>query len=152
MSTSSASGSSEDTLKVTGILFPYNEDNPRLVEVDYKVTQDDDDPVSWDNLNLDPWLKGFRRCHEITHMEEDGPPLGRTLQMWYNDDFIRDSSPLNRCIARLVPDNGHPWGDNILVTRVKQPSMTYPEVRNATLDDIEPTLAHIRAYGQRVVS
>ena len=138
-------------MKVTGILFPYNEDNPRLVEVDYKVTQDDDDPVSWDNINLKPWMGGSRRFHEITHMEDDGTLLGRTLQMWYNDDFLVTVPALfNRCIVRHAPDNGHPWGDNILVIRVKEPSMTYPEVRNANLDDIEPTLAHIRAYGKRV--
>lgn len=139
-----------DSLTVTAVLFPADGGNPRLVDVAYQTYEDEDDlpGVMHHRLNLDPWFPN-RKGYPIHNHGYHGPPLGRTLMMFFNDMFLIDGSPLNQCIAHLV-SNGHPWGGNVLVVRAREPLSTVEQYYNATMDDVEPTVAYLRDYGAAV--
>ncbi|KAI0783455.1 hypothetical protein C8Q75DRAFT_434506 [Abortiporus biennis] len=106
---------------VTAVLFPVNEETPRLVQVEYKVNEVGDE-INHD-LNLKPWFNTPHAApypHWIDRTNgQTGRPLGRTLSMIFNDNFIMSRDPLNQSIERNVSD-----------------------------DDVEPTLRYLRDYGR----
>ncbi|KAL4249353.1 MYND-type zinc finger protein samB [Abortiporus biennis] len=139
---------------VTAVLFPVDEDKPRLVQVEYTIEPDDEyEGTDVHELNLEPWFNSLfctiRPCPIEKTDGFSGQLLDRTLHMKFNDDFMISGDPLNRCIQRSVPGGpGHEWCGNIMVFRVKEPTSMICQYYDATIDDIQPTLNYLRDYGR----
>jgi len=140
------------TRTVTGLLFPAKETQPRLVQVEYKLQPSEDYPEHIEQLlDFKPWFgKNTVRPHTIDRIGRDGPALGRTLTMFFNDNFFADGDPLNKCAQTVVSGgSGHRWGGDLLVLRAREPTWKYIQYYNATMDDLEPMIVYLREYGRR---
>lgn len=121
-----------------------HEDRPRLVKVTYTRQKDQGSGVT-KLPDFTPWLPCKWRDQRLitSHgMQGRGRPLGRTLQMEFNDDYMAERSPINRCVQAVTNGEAEKWGDNILVFRRKG-SNNYAD---ATMDDVEPMVAYFKDY------
>ncbi|KAI0783454.1 hypothetical protein C8Q75DRAFT_736789 [Abortiporus biennis] len=155
---SSKNGKAAAKLKtVQAVLFPVDEDKPRLLDVEYTTRPSQSNPnVKEHLLYLLPWFKGPRddpTPYTVYRANGfDGPPLGRTLQMFFNDNFMATKDPLNQCIQKIVPGGpGHDWCGHVLVLRAKEPGPVGNclQYYDATLEDVEPMINCWKDYGRR---
>ncbi|KAK0470212.1 uncharacterized protein EV420DRAFT_1258514 [Desarmillaria tabescens] len=106
---------------------------------------------SWQNLDDGPWFKGrdsFIRTLYVQKFGANGPSLGRTLAILYDDNFLVNGSSINRCIQSVVRgDSVHPWAGNILALRAQgMPSDWY---NNAVMEeDLAPLIRYFEDYGK----
>ena len=129
-----------------------HETAPRLVKLKYRVEYDEFLGSDRHVFETAPWLARDRMAGEkITSygMKGRGAPLGRTLLMCFNDNYIADKSPLNKCVQAVTGGQAEKWGDNILVLRARDPVTKYAQFYNATMDDVEPMVAFFKDYNWR---
>ena len=133
---------------IIALLFPMHEEKPRLVKVTYTLEVNKSTRAEVKTLDFAPWLPCKYRDHrQITSygMFGRGRPLGRVLEMEFNDSYIQEESPLNQCVQAVTDKQAEPWGDNIIVFRRKG-SNGYDD---ATMDDVEPMVAFFKDYNWR---
>ncbi|KAF8266593.1 hypothetical protein EI94DRAFT_1701620 [Lactarius quietus] len=128
------------------ILFAVNETKPRLVKIPWQMTQDEDDPTPWQNIDIDSWFKHTDRWGI------NGPGLGRRLCFWYDDNFLRNGLPLNRCIVEVTGGRaGHPWCGNIVALRLDNSCPLYSSSDIYTnmdmKEDLKPLVTYFEEYG-----
>ena len=136
---------------MTALLFPVNEDEPRLVQVNYTVDWDEDNEVDRHNLDLSAWLvRQSLGVKEITShgIAGRGQALGRSLHMFFNDNYMSDGSPVNRCVQKSTDGKAGKWGANILVFRARVPTWKYTQYYGATMDDVAPVVAFLKDYAK----
>jgi len=118
------------TFTVDAILFPTDEDIPRVVQLRFEVKSDEDMfGVPWhacDRSQIKEFLgDGLVDRRHIGRMEAGGAPIpgGCTLELVFRDDFISDGSRLNRSVQNLTGgDMGHNWRGNLLAYRNPAPT------------------------------
>ena len=100
----------------------------------------------------EPWFnKQSRDCDPrflyVQRFGANGPPLGRTLALRYDEDFLINGSPLNRCIINATRGKAtHPWAGNIFALRSEGISDWYS---NAIMEeDLEPVVRYLENYGK----
>ncbi|SJL08217.1 uncharacterized protein ARMOST_11580 [Armillaria ostoyae] len=107
------------------ILFGVDEIKPRAIKLpwSYGPQVDEDDPRGWQLLEREPWLGGKdRRPHffYVGTFGVNGPSLGRILALYYDENFLINGSPINRCIQNITKGKAaHPWAGNVLALRSK---------------------------------
>ncbi|PBK71887.1 hypothetical protein ARMSODRAFT_910761 [Armillaria solidipes] len=106
------------------ILFGVDEIKPRAIKLPWSYgPQVDDDPRGWQLLEREPWLGGKDRCPYFFYVGTfgvNGPSLGRILALYYDENFLINGSPINRCIQNITKGKAaHPWAGNVLALRSK---------------------------------
>ncbi|KAK0225526.1 hypothetical protein IW262DRAFT_1456592 [Armillaria fumosa] len=104
------------------ILFDVNEVKPRVIKLPWSYGPvDEDEPRGWQMLEKEPWLGGegrYTRFFYVGRFGMNGPPLGRLLALWYDENFLINGSPINRCIQNVTKGEApHPWAGNVLALR-----------------------------------
>ncbi|KAK0476502.1 hypothetical protein IW261DRAFT_1491501 [Armillaria novae-zelandiae] len=135
------------------ILFGVHETKPRLVKIPWSYGPIDEDGSSgrpWHNLDEELWFSGdyFLRTLYIQTLGAYGPPLGRTLAMLYDDNFMTNGSPINRCVQVVTQGKAvHPWGGNLLALRAPGvPSDLYDDA--VVEEDLAPLIQYLADYGK----
>ena len=130
-----------------------NETKPRLVKIPWKlIPASEDDPMPYQTLDTDVWFK-----HKYKSMRDlafnrwgiNGPELGRRLCFVYDDDFLINGSPLNRCIVDVTGGRAtHQWCGNILGLRMESPRAdSYGFYANVDMeDDLKPFVTYFEEY------
>jgi len=113
---------------VDAILFPADEDRPRIVQMGFEVKSDEDGGAgmsdTWHLYDMSYFerLLGDRMIGRSTiyHTKPGGSliPGGYTLELVYRDNYANDGSKLNRCIQNLTGGNTtHRFCGNVLALR-----------------------------------
>lgn len=78
----------------------------------------------------------------------NGPPLGRTLAVIYDDNSLINGSPINQCIQNVTRGKAvHPWSGNILALReTKVNSDHYSDI--VMEEDLAPLVQYFEDYGK----
>ena len=91
----------------------------------------------------------FLRFLYVQRFGANGPPLGRTLALRYDDNSLINGSPLNQCVVNATRGKAtHPWAGNIYALRseMKGASDWYS---NAIIEeDLEPVVRFLEDYGK----
>lgn len=105
------------------ILFPVNETKPRLVKIPWKLNYWEDDPTPFQTFDTDVWFKHTNNAVKpqfFYRLGINGPELGRGLCFLYDDNFMMNGLPLNRCIVNVTGGKaGHQWCGNVLALRME---------------------------------
>ena len=134
------------------ILFGVNETKPRLVKVPWKITRvhrDDDD--LFQKFDTDVWFKHSNKAVIPNYFDRlgiNGPALGRGLCFMYDDNFMMNRLPLNRCIVEVTGGTaGHQWCGNVLGFRRKEHSLDFFE--NVDMEeDLKPFVTYFEQYNK----
>ena len=137
------------------ILFAVNESKPRLVKIPWKLIRGDkNDPTQYQKLDTDIWFKKKRKFVRPLFIQRwgiNGPALGRGLCFMYDDNFLINESPLNRCIVDVTGGRaGHQWCGNILALRVGGSNpYSYDSYKNVDMqEDLGPLVRYFEEYGK----
>ncbi|KII89347.1 hypothetical protein PLICRDRAFT_109853 [Plicaturopsis crispa FD-325 SS-3] len=135
---------------VQAILFPVDEDKPRMVTVEYWIEPPDEEdvmPSKSHRLNLKPWL-GRTESVDLNRHGIEGPPIGRTLRLIWGDCHLKDGSKSNRSILRATKGlQVHNWAGNIMAFRAVEPYQYIAQVKDAVMEeDLEPIIAYFSEY------
>jgi len=141
---------------VTALLFPQDEDAPRFIKVEYTERLDDEDGnplgdnIMQQSLDTTPWIpRDDWKHYYIYRLGHNGPSLGRTLSIVFNDGFLVDGSKVNRSIQKAVPGGPpHPWGGNILILRSVEPLTYLTQYEDATMNDVAPAVMYFHDYAR----
>lgn len=142
------------------IVFPANEDTPRVIPISWEWAYDDnDDPsgslaVKFQRRHIEHLFQpgADLRDHRIMYLngpDKDPLPDDRCLVMVINDTYLVDGSPINRCIWNLTDGKtAHTWCDNILALRQRpQDFSRSTDYRSANLqEDLEALKAYLMTY------
>ncbi|KAH9919851.1 uncharacterized protein B0H18DRAFT_844692, partial [Fomitopsis serialis] len=153
-----AEGVQARPITMDAILFPVDEDRPRIVKVPCEVMRDEEPDIpafsTVHRLNMEEWfdLKGdtFVRPMDLgggAVMRLPGP--GYNLDIAYDDNSLVNGSPLNRCIQsltrRMAP---HSWAGNILARRSEKPLTYCMRYYNANMkEDLPRVVEFFMGYG-----
>ncbi len=78
------------------MLFPVHGGDPRVVEVAYKLEHWNETPnIPAHRLDLSPFLGKAMPWHvtiQTDGFKKDAPPLGRSLTLIHNDNFIAENA------------------------------------------------------------
>ncbi|KAK0491916.1 hypothetical protein EDD18DRAFT_1185363 [Armillaria luteobubalina] len=135
------------------ILFGVNETKPRLIKIpwSYGPVDEDDVGVMWQKLEKEPWFTGEDSCprrYEVQRLGANGPSLGYTLAFWFDDNFLRNGSPINRCIQAVTGGNAaHPWSGNVFALRAQG---LYSDIYEDAVmeEDLAPLIRYFKDYGR----
>jgi hypothetical protein len=140
--------SSKPILAVDALLFPVDENVPRIIKIPYTIEDDEDHPG-----------QAYHRCRDIGKfvsgpsikyvktLGRKGPALNRTLAVFFGDAFLIDGSRPNRCIQCLTGGKMHLlWSGNIVVMRAEEPIYRVERWNNATMEDIIPMVRFFHEY------
>lgn len=132
-----ARGDPEGAFEISGILFPEDEDTPRIIKVKclggYTLKGQ-----WWQTKNLKPYIpddekKG--RGHVIMDGAlvpgEDSISYGCTSEIFFRKNFLHDGSKINRCIQYMT--NGQmavPWAGPFIAFRYSDALWSYDAVMN----------------------
>jgi hypothetical protein len=138
------------------ILFPMNETKPRLVKIPWKlIPGDEHEPRSYQRLDKDVWFKHTDKSMRDIPFNRwgiNGPGLGRMLCFIYDDNFLINGLPLNRCIVHVTGGRaGHQWRGNILALRMRDPRPYSCDGFYADVDmkeDLKPFVTYFEEYGK----
>ncbi|KAK7023195.1 hypothetical protein R3P38DRAFT_2958206 [Favolaschia claudopus] len=142
---------------VDAILLPWDSDTPRFVKVVCEMYTHPDDEYSLGFQHralLDPFL-GAGQFHGSVDLRTatgyDGPPLGYTLMLRWQDMFLNNGSPLNRCVVKITDGKAyHPWGGNLIAYRVDEPVSMVARCKDSKAEDLAVLTAYLVEYGKRV--
>jgi hypothetical protein len=101
-------------------------------------------------LDKEPWFENGNDCSPRTIIIQrklgfEGPSLGHTLALWYDDDFMINSSPINKCIRNVTGGTPHPWAGNLFCLR----EIATDHYDSARWDeDLDPVVQYLKAYGK----
>ena len=141
------------------ILFAANETKPRLVKIPWELIPGDskDEPGRYHKLDKDRWFQQPESDVRFIYFNRwgiNGPGLGRGLCFMYDENFMINGSPFNRCIVDLVVDvtggrAGHEWCGNVLGLRMKGESYDFFE--NVDMEeDLKPFVTYFEEYGKEI--
>ncbi|KAK0204445.1 hypothetical protein DFS33DRAFT_1320171 [Desarmillaria ectypa] len=137
------------------ILFGVNETKPRLIKLPWSYGAVDEDEVagSWQDLDDKLWFNSkdrFVRTMYVQRFGMNGPPLGRTLAVLYDDNSLINGSLINRCIQHVTRGNAvHPWAGNLLALRAQgMPSDWYNDA--VMEEDLAPVIQYLEDYGKSI--
>ncbi|KLO16839.1 hypothetical protein SCHPADRAFT_822557 [Schizopora paradoxa] len=113
---------------VDAILFPADEDRPRIVQMGFEVKSADDGgnglTDTWHLYDMSYFerLLGDRMVGRSTvyFQKPGGAPIpdGYTLELVYRDNYANDGSKVNRCVQNLTGGNTvHSFRGNLLALR-----------------------------------
>ena len=102
----------------TAVLFPVDEDRPRLIKVDCLARPQVQGPTKWTPLAL-PHVGGAREPGSVIITRGvGGAALRFPLHIFYRADFLVDGSPANRSINRLTGGQSTlEWKGNVIALR-----------------------------------
>jgi hypothetical protein len=136
------------------ILFAVNETKPRLVKIPWKLTHDtdEDDPGQYHDLDTDIWFKHTNKAVKTQYFRRwgiNGAQLGRGLCLLYDDNFIMNGLPLNRCVVDVTGGSaGHKWCGNILALRLKSLN-SFDFYDNVDMQkDLKPFITYFEEYNK----
>ncbi|KAN0127298.1 hypothetical protein V8E53_014902 [Lactarius tabidus] len=135
------------------ILFAVNETKPRLVKIPWKISRvHEDDPTLFHDLDTDIWFKHTNKAVKPLYFYRwgiNGPELGRGLCFFYDDNFMMNGLPVNRCIMNVTGGRpGHRWCGNILVLRMESLD-SYDFFTNVDMqEDLKPFVTYFEEYGK----
>ncbi|KII89345.1 hypothetical protein PLICRDRAFT_53802 [Plicaturopsis crispa FD-325 SS-3] len=140
-----------DTVTVSALLLPVDEDEPRIVKIDCSVFREspDSDKNIMYRMSLTPFLGGgFHARNYISSMGEDGPRLknGHGISLFIRDNFLYDGSKPNRCVINITNgDAPHNWAGPAIALKQENPfSARYLDM---TMDDLPAIIKHLKEYG-----
>ena len=112
------------------ILFAVNETKPRLVKIPWKlIPGNDDDPGSYQRLDPNVWFKHPNtavRYKYFNQLGSNGPALEHYLCIMYDDNFVLNGLPLNRCIVDVTGGRAeHKWCGNVFGLRMDDNSLDF---------------------------
>ncbi len=86
------------------ILFGVNEIKPRAIKLPWSYGPvDEDEPRVWQLLEREPWLGGKDCCPYLFYIgTSNGPSPHRILTLYYDENFLINGSPINRCIQNIT--------------------------------------------------
>ncbi|KII87087.1 hypothetical protein PLICRDRAFT_42722 [Plicaturopsis crispa FD-325 SS-3] len=138
---------------VKGILLPVDAEEPRIVNVECKVSREipDDDETILYHVDFKQFLgDGCHSRQYISTMGYGGPPLekGHGISLFIRDNYLNDGSKLNRCIANVTDGSTpHTWAGPVLA--LKQESYYSGRYIDASMADMRAIVMHLKAYGRR---
>ncbi|KAK0193409.1 hypothetical protein F5146DRAFT_1030480 [Armillaria mellea] len=134
------------------ILFAVDETKPRLVKIPWSYGVDEDGSLggSWQDLDDKLWFGSdcSIRALYIQTFGADGPPLGRTLAVIYDDNFLINGSPINPCVQIVTQGKAvYPWAGNLLAIRAQGvPPDWYNNI--VMEEDLAPLIQYFEDYGK----
>ncbi|KAJ6482568.1 hypothetical protein C8R45DRAFT_305060 [Mycena sanguinolenta] len=139
---------------IDAILLPWDSDTPRLVKIICEIYTDpyDEDLGKQHRIDFSPYSErnDFSESATISTMGYTGPPLGYTLFLVWNGNFLQDGSPLNRSIVKLTKGKAdHPWAGNLVACRVEEPITLVARYQDAKAEDLTALAAYFVDYGKR---
>ncbi|KAH9899754.1 hypothetical protein C8Q73DRAFT_680930 [Cubamyces lactineus] len=152
---SSPSSSSSSTLgnrkMLSVLLFPVDEDSPRIIQTECRVEDDDDDPnkkahqIDFGALLQAP--SGARSFHlPVGHIQRSEPPT--RLYLAGLEGTTTNGAPRNRAVAQLmggVNDYPLPLGGTLIGYRAREPTRDWTQYMDVSPDDIPAYSAFLRA-------
>ena len=113
---------------------------------------DEDDPTPYHKLDTDIWFKHTNKAVRTLYFNRwgiNGPELGRGLCFEYDDNFMMNELPLNRCVVEVTGGRaGHQWCGNILVLRMES-LRSYDFYANADMqEDLKPFVTYFEEYNK----
>ncbi|KAK0195028.1 hypothetical protein F5146DRAFT_1023939 [Armillaria mellea] len=135
------------------ILFGVNEIKPRIIKLPWSYGPvDEDEPVRWQMLEKEPWFGGkdrYIRFFYVGTFGANGPSLGRLLALYYDDQYLINGSPINRCIQNVTKCKApHPWAGNVLALRSRG-SRSLDWYNDAIIEeDLAPLVRFFEDYGK----
>ncbi|TFY60565.1 hypothetical protein EVJ58_g5058 [Rhodofomes roseus] len=153
-----AEGVQARPITIDAILFPVDEDMPRMVKVPCDVRHDDSDDYLdpsffiMHHLDVREWfnLEGetFVRSFDFGGGAVTGT-TGYNLALRYDDCVSINGSPVNRCVQSLTRGMApHSWGGNLLVVRCEKPLMYCDRYYNANMrEDLPRVVEALMGYG-----
>ena len=134
------------------ILFAVNETKPRLIKIPWELVEDN--PTSWQKIDKAIWFKqpeSFVRIIYVHQWGINGPRLPHSLCFMYDDNFLINKSPVNRCVESVTAPGGragHYWCGNILALRMEGP-YNFDFYKNVDMqEDLEPLVRYLEEYGK----
>ncbi|TFK46351.1 hypothetical protein OE88DRAFT_1667668 [Heliocybe sulcata] len=140
-------------VQVTGILFPANEDAPRLVTVQCTVEHQnevsDDDGAQVYRPGLQSFLgNGSYDGRLIDTFGMSGETIQKPLRLFTQ---VNDDLPLNQCVQKLMEGQAaHDWRGNLLV--MKAPDINSAKYVDTSMDDLPCIKAFFEWYPVRFYS
>ena len=133
------------------ILFAVNETKPRLIKIPWElIPGDNENPLSWHKLDKGVWFKQPNSCVRTIFVQNwgiNGPPLRDSLCFEYDENFLINGSPINRCVASGTRGRArHPWCGNLLALRMGRSYDFYKSVDMQ--EDLEPLVRYLEEYGK----
>ncbi|KAI9062956.1 hypothetical protein FKP32DRAFT_1592922 [Trametes sanguinea] len=112
---------------------------PRIVDVAYKLVYRPETPnIPYHHPDLRPFIGNA--TPSPTTIQTDGfltgKPLGYSLTLVYNDNFVAENKPVNLCVESLRDRPGYMWRDNVLGFRNTEPADRTAQFDDATEDDV----------------
>lgn len=96
---------------IIGILFPTDEDRPRLIQLDCRARIDTSTggPLAWQPL-VQGVVSDEHPSQLVLEQGIAGDNLRFPIQLWSRGSYLNDGSPLNRSIYRLTKGQArYPW-------------------------------------------
>ncbi|TRM60538.1 hypothetical protein BD626DRAFT_504324 [Schizophyllum amplum] len=135
---------------VSAILLPADATEPREVKLRWEWIVDADAPGGgYQNIHVKPkWFEddiAVRNMYIDSVPGDDGTlvllPEDRRLALVYNAHFLQDSSPINKCVSKLLNAKGASnWRDNLLLLRSKGTPWKDHDYRDANLKEDLPVV------------
>ncbi|KIO34110.1 hypothetical protein M407DRAFT_150790 [Tulasnella calospora MUT 4182] len=132
------------TTTFQAVLFPFNEERPRLVDVACLAQPQSSGPTIWTPMPQDQ-LGGIQEITSmiITH-GVGGAPLRFPLHLFYGTNSFGDGSPVNQVIARMTAGKStYQWAGNIVA--LKFSGSRRQGYTDATYNDVAPLIASFLA-------
>ena len=137
----------ESTLRfeLSGLLFPEDEDTPRVIKVK-GLKGPDGNGRGWQTLNLKPYLpddekKGRDRVKMdgAWAIDKDGIALGRSAELYFRHSFLNDGSKINRCIQHITSGKmAMPWAGPFIAFR--HSNAIWDDSLNVVMDEDLPVM------------
>lgn len=96
---------------IIGILFPVDEDRPKLIQIDCRARIDNSTggPLAWQPVVTGP-LNDDHPSQVVLEQGIAGDNLRFPIQLWSRGAFLNDGSPINQSIYRLTKGQArYPW-------------------------------------------
>ncbi|KAG8933915.1 hypothetical protein FRC03_009364 [Tulasnella sp. 419] len=137
---------STPTASFDALLFPHDEERPRIVRIQCTAQPQPSGPTIWTPLPQEyvgvPEISG----HVVTH-GIGGAQLRFPLQLFYGANSFTDGSPINRVIHRMTGGKSTcPWAGNLLA--LKFSGSRRQGYTDATYNDVAPLIASFLARQQ----
>ncbi|KAG9001513.1 hypothetical protein FRB94_006545 [Tulasnella sp. JGI-2019a] len=127
------------TTSFDAVLFPVNEDRPRIVRVPCHAQPQATGPTIWTPLPQEQLNTEEITSMIITH-GIGGSALRFPLHLFYGTNSFGDGSPLNRVIQRMTAGKStYPWAGNLLA--LKFSGSRRQGYTDATYNDVAPLIA-----------
>ncbi|KAJ8461783.1 hypothetical protein ONZ51_g11319 [Trametes cubensis] len=147
-SSSSSSSTLDDGKLLSVLLFPADEDSPRIIQTECRVEDDDDDPRKKVHMidfgALLQAQNAERSFHlPVGHIQGSAPPT--RLYLAVPEDYAANDAQPNRAVARLMGDYPLPLKGTLIGYRAREPAQDWTQFVDVSLEDIPAYAAFLRA-------